>query len=101
MKDRESRRHHLTFTCRVPLSLFDRKLGGEMSTASTSLVTAEKKDLGWSIALSALLVFAGILAIVLPPIARLAVTILVRWLLIFSRVAHLVYRSRTREKGGM
>jgi len=72
-----------------------------MSTASTSLVTAEKKVLGWSIVLSALLVFAGILAIVLPPIAGLGVTILVGWLLIFSGVAHLVYGWQTREKGGM
>jgi len=72
-----------------------------MSTASTSLVTAEKKVLGWSIVLSVLLVFAGILAIVLPPIAGLGVTILVGWLLIFSGVAHLVYGWQTREKGGM
>jgi uncharacterized membrane protein HdeD (DUF308 family) len=72
-----------------------------MSTASTSLVNAEKKVLGWSIVLSLLLVFAGILAIVLPPIAGLGVTILVGWLLIFSGVAHLVYGWQTREKGGM
>src|SRR5258708_8848608 len=72
-----------------------------MSTASTYLVTAEKKILGWSIVLSVLLVFAGILAIVLPPIAGLGVTILVGWLLIFGGVAHLVYGWQTREKGGM
>jgi uncharacterized membrane protein HdeD (DUF308 family) len=83
------------------LNLFDRKLGGKMSTASTSLVNAEKKVLGWSIVLSLLLVFAGILAIVLPPIAGLGVTILVGWLLIFSGVGHLVYGWQTREKGGM
>jgi len=57
--------------------------------------------LGWSIVLSVLLVLAGILAIVLPPIAGLGVTILVGWLLIFSGVAHLVYGWQTREKGGM
>jgi uncharacterized membrane protein HdeD (DUF308 family) len=83
------------------LNLFDRKLGGKMSTSSTSLVNAEKKVLGWSIVLSLLLVFAGILAIVLPPIAGLGVTILVGWLLIFSGVGHLVYGWQTREKGGM
>jgi uncharacterized membrane protein HdeD (DUF308 family) len=72
-----------------------------MSTASTSLAAAEKKVLGWSIVLSVFLVFAGILAIVLPPIAGLGVTILVGWLLIFSGVGHLVYGWQTREKGGM
>jgi uncharacterized membrane protein HdeD (DUF308 family) len=84
-----------------PLSLFDRKVGGKMSTASTSLASAEKKALGWSIVLSVFLVFAGILAIVLPPIAGLGVTILVGWLLIFSGVGHLVYGWQTREKRGM
>jgi uncharacterized membrane protein HdeD (DUF308 family) len=83
------------------LSLFDRKVGGKMSTASTSLASAEKKALGWSIVLSVFLVFAGILAIVLPPIAGLGVTILVGWLLIFSGVGHLVYGWQTREKRGM
>ena len=51
--------------------------------------------------LSILLIVAGILAIVLPPIAGLGVTIFAGWLLIFSGVGHLMYGWQTRHKGGM
>jgi uncharacterized membrane protein HdeD (DUF308 family) len=47
------------------------------------------------------MILAGILAIVIPPAAGLAVTVLFGWLLIFSGVAHLVFGWQTRSTGGL
>jgi uncharacterized membrane protein HdeD (DUF308 family) len=71
------------------------------ATASASVSTIVKKSLGWSIALSVMMILAGIFAIVLPPIAGIAITILVGWLLVFSGGAHLVFGWQTRETGGL
>jgi len=42
------------------------------------------------------MIVAGFLAIVIPPVAGIAVTILVGWLLVFSGVTHFVYAWHTR-----
>jgi uncharacterized membrane protein HdeD (DUF308 family) len=47
------------------------------------------------------MILAGILAIVVPPAAGIAVTVLFGWLLIFSGVAHLVFGWQTRSTGGL
>ena len=59
---------------------------------ATSLITIAKQSVGWSIGLSILMILAGVLAIVVPPAAGIAVTIFVGWLLIFSgrRTSYLV-----------
>jgi uncharacterized membrane protein HdeD (DUF308 family) len=49
-----------------------------------------KKGSGWFMAMAAVFMLLGILAILEPGIAGLAVTILVGWVLIFGGVAHLV-----------
>src|SRR5262249_33350388 len=67
--------------------------------SATSLVTIAKQSVGWSIVLSILMILAGVLAIVIPPAAGIAVTILVGWLLIFSGAAHLVFGWHTRSAG--
>ena len=67
--------------------------------SATSLVTIAKQSLGWSIALSVLMIIAGLLAIVVPAAAGIAVTILVGWLLVFSGAAHLVFAWHTRTTG--
>jgi len=72
-----------------------------MSTTAVSVTGILKKSLGWSIFLSVLMIVAGILAIIMPPAAGIAVTILVGWLLIFSGVAHLVFGWHTRTTGGL
>ena len=74
-----------------------------MSTATvpTAGIPVVKKALGGSIIISALMIVAGVLAIVLPPIAGIAVTLLVGWLMIFSGVAHFAYAWHTRSGGGM
>jgi uncharacterized membrane protein HdeD (DUF308 family) len=71
-----------------------------MSVASTSIARIVKKSLGWSIALSILMILSGFLAIVIPPAAGIAVTLLVAWLLVFSGVAHLAFAWHTRDTGG-
>jgi uncharacterized membrane protein HdeD (DUF308 family) len=72
-----------------------------MSATSTPIAGAVKKVFSWEIALSILLIFAGIFAIILPPIAGVGITIFVGWLLIFSGVGHIVYGWQTRQKGTM
>lgn len=69
--------------------------------SATSVGTIVKESLGWSIALSVLMIVAGILAIVVPPVAGITVAILVAWLLIFSGGAHLVFAWHTRTTGGL
>lgn len=70
-----------------------------MNTASMGLPALVKKSITWSIILSVLMIVAGFLAIVIPPVAGLAVTILVGWLLVFSGVMHFVYAWHTRSAG--
>jgi uncharacterized membrane protein HdeD (DUF308 family) len=67
--------------------------------SATSLVTIAKQSIGWSIALSALMILAGLLAIVAPMAAGIAVTVVVGWLLVFSGAAHLVFAWHTRTTG--
>jgi len=55
---------------------------------------------GWSIGLSVLMILAGILAIIAPPIFGFAVAVLIGWLLIFSGCAHVAYGWHTRGGGG-
>jgi uncharacterized membrane protein HdeD (DUF308 family) len=72
-----------------------------MSTATVTVPTLVKKSLGWSIALSVLMIISGMLAIIIPPIAGIAVTIFVGWLLVISGVMHFVYAWHTRGAGGI
>jgi len=72
-----------------------------MSTVPVLTPVILKKSLGWSIALSVLMVLAGFLAIVVPPFAGIAVAVFVAWLLIFSGAAHLVFAWHTRTTGGI
>jgi len=63
--------------------------------------TIVKESIGWSIGLSVLMIVAGILAIIVPPAAGVAVVLIVAWMLIFSGGAHLVFAWHTRTTGGM
>ena len=72
-----------------------------MATANASQglrgpAAVAKKITGWFIAMAVLFIILGILAIIEPGVAGLAVTLLVGWLLIFGGVAHFV----TAFKGG-
>ena len=68
---------------------------------TTSPVTFVKKSVAWSIALSVLMIVAGILAISSPLAAGIAINILVAWLLVFSGCAHFVFAWHTRSAGGL
>lgn len=70
-----------------------------MSVAGRILGT--RGSFGWSIVLSLLLIAAGILAIIVPPAAGLAVNIFVGWMLVFSAVGHLVYAWHNRKSSGI
>lgn len=67
----------------------------------TSLRAIAKESVGWSIGISIVMIIAGILAIVVPPLAGLTVTLVVGWLLVFSGFAHLVFAWHTRTAGGI
>jgi uncharacterized membrane protein HdeD (DUF308 family) len=68
--------------------------------SASSIGTIVKESLGWAIGFSSLMIVAGILAILVPPAAGIAVAILVAWLLVFSGAAHLVFAWHTRTTGG-
>lgn len=70
-----------------------------MSTPSLGAIA--KESVGWSIGLSILMILAGALAIVLPPIAGITVVLIVAWLLMFSGAVHLVFAWYTRTTGGL
>src|ERR1700674_6122288 len=72
-----------------------------MSTTTIAPSTLLKKSLGWVIALSVVMIIAGILAVIMPPIAGIAITVLFGWLLTFSGVAHLAYAWQTRGTGAI
>ena len=69
--------------------------------SSSTIATGIKHFAGWSIAVSLLLILAGILAIGLPVAAGIAVNIVVAWLLVFCGVAHLVFGWHIRAIGGV
>ena len=69
---------------------------------STSPIgTIVKESVGWSIGLSVLMIVVGILAIVIPPAAGIAVLIVVAWLLMLSGAFHLIFAWHTRTSGGV
>jgi uncharacterized membrane protein HdeD (DUF308 family) len=59
-----------------------------------SFLSDVRRVTGWSIALSVLMIIAGILAMASPLVAGIAVTRLVGWLLLFSGALHFVYAFR-------
>ena len=68
----------------------------------TSRIATELEHItGWSVVVSLLIIFAGILAIGLPLAAGIAVNIVVAWLLVLCGAAHLVFGWHIRGIGGM
>jgi uncharacterized membrane protein HdeD (DUF308 family) len=72
-----------------------------MSVESTSVPVIVKKSVNWSIALSVLIIIAGALGIILPPLAGFAATVFFGWLLIFCGIAHLVFAWHARGTGAI
>jgi uncharacterized membrane protein HdeD (DUF308 family) len=72
-----------------------------MSTPSASLTPLTPKSLGWSIALSVLLILAGLFAILIPPVSGLAITLIFGWSMIFSGITHFIFAFKTHTTGGI
>jgi uncharacterized membrane protein HdeD (DUF308 family) len=68
--------------------------------ATSTIATEAKHFTGWSIAISILMILAGILAIGVPLAAGIAVNIVVAWMLAFAGVAHLLFAWELRRIGG-
>ena len=62
-----------------------------MNVTAMSASRLVGKTSGWSIAFSVLMTLAGVLAIVIPPVAGIAVSVFVAWLLVLSGLLHFVY----------
>jgi uncharacterized membrane protein HdeD (DUF308 family) len=73
----------------------------EVAMSTSSLGAIAKESVGWSIGLSVLMILAGVLAIVIPPAAGIAVLVVMAWLLMLSGAVHLVFAWQTRTAGGM
>lgn len=72
-----------------------------MIDASTACSSIPQKSIGLSIALSILLILAGIAAILLPPIMGLGVTVFIGWLLVLSGITHLIFAWKSHSAGAI
>jgi uncharacterized membrane protein HdeD (DUF308 family) len=72
-----------------------------MSTIPSTLGGLVPKAINWSIALSILLIIAGLIAIFVPEISGLAVTLIFGWLMILSAVTHFIFAFKTHTTGGL
>src|SRR5713226_1424822 len=68
---------------------------------ANSMTADVHKATTWSIALSVLMIAAGVLAICVPVIAGVAVTAIVGWLLVFSGLLHLAFAWRAGRTGAV
>ena len=69
--------------------------------SSTPLTAVAGKAINWSIALSILLILAGLFAILIPPISGLAVTLLIGWAMIISSITHFIFAFKTHTTGSL
>jgi uncharacterized membrane protein HdeD (DUF308 family) len=69
--------------------------------SDTSVRTIVKTSVGWSIALSILMIVAGLLAVALPQLGGIAVSLLIAWLLMFIGAAHFLFGWHARSGGGI
>ena len=69
--------------------------------SSSTIASEAKHSTGWSIAVSILMILAGILAIAIPAAAGIAVNIVVAWLLVFFGAAHLAFGWGMRAIGNV
>jgi len=78
-----------------------RSIHKEEQMVDSSFVGIAKQSAGWAIAFSVLLILAGLLAIVVPPVAGIGVAILVAWLVLLGGAAHLAIAWHIRSTGGL
>lgn len=68
-----------------------------MSVASSSIAGFVRRSFKWSIILSIFLILAGIVAIIVPVAASIAITVFLGWVLVFSGAIHFIYAWHTRH----
>jgi uncharacterized membrane protein HdeD (DUF308 family) len=70
-------------------------------TPSTPLSPLVPKSVSWSIALSVLLILAGLLAILIPSVSGIGVTLFFGWAMILSGFTHFAFAFKTHTTGGL
>ncbi len=70
-----------------------------MSTAAPTLGNLAPKAINWSIALSILLILAGLVAICVPEISGVAITLIFGWLMVVSGVTHFIFAFKSHTTG--
>ena len=70
----------------------------EVMNGTSTATLAQQAD-SWSVVLSIAMILAGIVAIFVPAVAGITVTVLAGWLLIFSGIAHLIFGWERRTTG--
>lgn len=63
--------------------------------------TIARESAGWTIAFGVLLIILGLLALMAPLIAGVAVAVMLGWLLILGGIAHLIVSWHLRHAGGL
>jgi uncharacterized membrane protein HdeD (DUF308 family) len=71
-----------------------------MTTAPSTLGALVPKAINWSIALSVLLIVAGLIALCLPLISGVAITLFFGWMMILSGITHFIFAFKTHTTGG-
>src|SRR5580698_265157 len=66
-----------------------------MSTTPSTLSALAPKAINWSIALSILLIIAGLFAVCIPSVSGLAITLIFGWLMIVSGFTHFAFKTHT------
>ena len=72
-----------------------------MIAAPAACSSIPRKSISWSIMLSVLLILAGIVAILLPPIMGLGVTLYIGWLLVLSGITHFIFAWKSHSAGAV
>jgi uncharacterized membrane protein HdeD (DUF308 family) len=72
-----------------------------MSTTPSTLSALAPKAINWSIALSVLLIIAGLIALLLPFISGVAITLFFGWMMILSGITHFIFAFKTHTTGGV
>lgn len=72
-----------------------------MNDATTLCSSIPPQSIGWSIALSLFLILAGLVAILLPPVMGLGVTLYIGWLLVLSGITHLIFAWKSHTAGAV
>ena len=72
-----------------------------MNTTPPPLSALVPRAINWSIALSVLLIIAGLFAICIPSVSGVAITLIFGWLMIVSGVTHFIFAFKTHTTGGL